>query len=1092
MKRTVWFLFNLLLIFCLLIVETAFAAVAVQTNITPEEALKAFYAEIDTTAYNDVTEQIPSFGSLPARSIDPTNPNLVILGENAGNGTKNYILFENNVHVLRENNGYRMVQMTENYSYRNVSLGNAQFSQYRISFPAGVSVMNPNDTVCFVPADSGMPILMTVLTKDGNSITAVEGPPEPTTDVSFTQWVLKWLYDHIGDVDFQGKGRIQGKTLSFSYPKTIDLHMTLDADLFLRIQKNAMKQQLEIEYKFGYSLTHMGGSIDAKNISLKFDVISIPLLGIPEIGPCVTAGLKLGANGKGSFDSNLKDYQQQALTVITHDGKLQKDVQTKDSTFELISADGNLDLSASLSVGLPIKAVVFSFGPSMNPGFHFKIGVCGNEGGNPGLNKAADEKVETWHMCPAGRCLNGGISHVTAWSLSLNVGLYPFSLSLWSLNIPITQLGLWRYYHSFTYKDGDMILDPHFDFLGFNPQKSTTICPHMARRVDLKAVRAYDQEQVIPDTLIGLTEAPNYKGRNPNETSVKANSYFQTGTDGKAVLFLPEYTGTWVQASTSESSHRGVIGVNMENKRKSAVIPVEYDKLWLTFHKNTTRNVESMPRDQSGHLGDTFPTIGISGFPTTERMDFAGWSESPNTKWYDINSLYTLTQIKLNRDYDFHAIWKKYYQIEFRNYDNSLLGRYPKIAEDNPVHYSKDWPAPTKPSTPYFEYVFSGWDPPLEEKAKRSLSYQAQYREKPIKFFTVTWADDSGNILEIDPQMPYQSTPQYNGKTPTKPGNTYFCGWDPPISPVTRDVLYKARFSEVPLNYCVVTFEGDGGYLVPESQIVYQGGRAVFPAGEPQKDGYEFRCWMLLEKPYDFSQPVLNSMTLTAAWDPVSYEFTEGNGQVWSDAYQTGADFFVKRNLFDTKTFNLFEDVYVDGNMLNGHQYIRREGSLKLTLLADYLKTLSLGDHQIRILFADGEVEGTFQIVQGVYPITYDLAGGIMPPGKTNPDTYTSSDAFTLINPILSEHIFTGWTGTDLKERTELVSIPKGSSGSREYTAHWMLPTPTPGPEPTIVPMPVTGDSEGSGFWVLLTAISVTALILLSGFWKRKGVQEKD
>ena len=70
------------------------------------------------------------------------------------------------------------------------------------------------------------------------------------------------------------------------------------------------------------------------------------------------------------------------------------------------------------------------------------------------------------------------------------------------------------------------------------------------------------------------------------------------------------------------------------------------------------------------------------------------------------------------------------------------------------------------------------------------------------------------------------------------------------------------------------------------------------------------------------------------------------------------------------------------------------------------------------------------------YTITYDLAGGT---AEGNPNTYTiETGAFTLKNPTKSDYTFTGWSGTGLTgENNMTVTIPKGSTGERSYTAHW-------------------------------------------------------
>ena len=73
-----------------------------------------------------------------------------------------------------------------------------------------------------------------------------------------------------------------------------------------------------------------------------------------------------------------------------------------------------------------------------------------------------------------------------------------------------------------------------------------------------------------------------------------------------------------------------------------------------------------------------------------------------------------------------------------------------------------------------------------------------------------------------------------------------------------------------------------------------------------------------------------------------------------------------------------------------------------------------------------------------VYSITYDLAGGYMPTGQSNPDTYTDQTAtFTLNNPVREGYHFDGWTGSNGTTPDTTVTITKGSTGNRSYTANW-------------------------------------------------------
>ena len=87
----------------------------------------------------------------------------------------------------------------------------------------------------------------------------------------------------------------------------------------------------------------------------------------------------------------------------------------------------------------------------------------------------------------------------------------------------------------------------------------------------------------------------------------------------------------------------------------------------------------------------------------------------------------------------------------------------------------------------------------------------------------------------------------------------------------------------------------------------------------------------------------------------------------------------------------------------------------------------------------NGDVTLTAQFDAINYNLSYELAGGAV--ATENPASYTiESEAITLNNPTKTGYDFAGWTGTDLTAATTTVTIAKGSTGDRSYTATW---TPT-------------------------------------------------
>lgn len=103
-------------------------------------------------------------------------------------------------------------------------------------------------------------------------------------------------------------------------------------------------------------------------------------------------------------------------------------------------------------------------------------------------------------------------------------------------------------------------------------------------------------------------------------------------------------------------------------------------------------------------------------------------------------------------------------------------------------------------------------------------------------------------------------------------------------------------------------------------------------------------------------------------------------------------------------------------------------------------------------LLSDNKATASLSTLEVEYSITYNLDGGKLPAGKTNPTTYTKSSSFTLVNPTRTGYDFAGWKGTGLDQATMTVTVPAGSTGNRSYTATWTVKSYT-----------VTFDVQGHG-----------------------------
>ncbi|MBQ9514279.1 MAG: uL15 family ribosomal protein, partial [Clostridia bacterium] len=79
---------------------------------------------------------------------------------------------------------------------------------------------------------------------------------------------------------------------------------------------------------------------------------------------------------------------------------------------------------------------------------------------------------------------------------------------------------------------------------------------------------------------------------------------------------------------------------------------------------------------------------------------------------------------------------------------------------------------------------------------------------------------------------------------------------------------------------------------------------------------------------------------------------------------------------------------------------------------------------------------GTVSAQLATYTISYTLNGGTLPSGY--PASYNiTTNTFSLSNPTRKGYTFSGWTGSNGSTKQTSVSIAKGSTGNKSYTANW-------------------------------------------------------
>lgn len=156
--------------------------------------------------------------------------------------------------------------------------------------------------------------------------------------------------------------------------------------------------------------------------------------------------------------------------------------------------------------------------------------------------------------------------------------------------------------------------------------------------------------------------------------------------------------------------------------------------------------------------------------------------------------------------------------------------------------------APIKPSTAQYDYAFVGWSLSVnaetategaEANVTEDRSVYAAYA-KTVRTYSVTWKNSDGTVLETDTDVPYSTTPRYDGPTPQNPdGGTSFQGWMPPVVPVVGDVIYTASYTSL----YTVKFWNDSA-LLQTVEGVPDGGSATYTGETPtHASGRVFEGW---------------------------------------------------------------------------------------------------------------------------------------------------------------------------------------------------------------------------------------------------------
>lgn len=187
--------------------------------------------------------------------------------------------------------------------------------------------------------------------------------------------------------------------------------------------------------------------------------------------------------------------------------------------------------------------------------------------------------------------------------------------------------------------------------------------------------------------------------------------------------------------------------------------------------------------------------------------------------------------------------------LTYYNYDGSQVLHTETIVDGGNGTWNG---TPTRAADAQYTYTFAGWstvqngsaDSNARNAVTANRSVYAAYTSV-VNTYTVTWKNANGTVLETDTDVPYGTTPTYNGAAPTQDGVTS-TGWNPAVGPITGNTVYTATY--IPhYTATFVTSADDGGQTLwigsfaENTTPVYGGSTPTTTQGDSTE--FEFIGW---------------------------------------------------------------------------------------------------------------------------------------------------------------------------------------------------------------------------------------------------------
>ena len=221
----------------------------------------------------------------------------------------------------------------------------------------------------------------------------------------------------------------------------------------------------------------------------------------------------------------------------------------------------------------------------------------------------------------------------------------------------------------------------------------------------------------------------------------------------------------------------------------------------------------------------------------------------------------------------------------------------------------------------------------------KAIAVQNGMQDSSVETFTYTIKQDSQT-----PDVPVVTAPSIT----TQPGNATVKAGE------TATFTIAANGTDLTYQWKIDRNDGNGWVNIDGATAASYTTSTV----DISCNGFKYQCVVSNSAGTDTSNTAVLTVTenTTPAPGSVDYEILDGANTSWEQNSDGSL------SIRGSGAISKFVGVKVDGNLVDVRNYTVKEGSTIVTLKADYLNTLSVGNHTFEIIWTDGTASTRFTV----------------------------------------------------------------------------------------------------------------------------------